>query len=140
MVFPQNLTTPVLWPATSTLSPRRTSGPPHVELLADGVRLRLSGEEPAFDRYELRFKLSGIRREVSGWKQERLKSDLQEPVRFYQLKRRRPAAPLFLGSAGRGAFEALEADAALAEDEAEHSARAESPAKRTMRTATGRHL
>lgn len=111
-----------------------------MELLADGVRLRLSGEEPAFDRYELRFKLSGIRREVSRWKQERIKSDLQEPVRFCQLKRRRPAAPPFLDSARRGAFEAWEADAALAEEEAEHSVRAESPAKRTMRTATGRHL
>lgn len=77
---------------------------------------------------------------MSGWKQERLKSNLQEPMRFYQLKRRRPAAPPFLNSAGRGAFEAWEADAALAEAEAEHSVRAESPAKRTMRTATGRHL
>lgn len=111
-----------------------------MELLADGVRLRLSGEEPALDGYELHFKPSGIRREVSGWKQEGLKSDLQEPARFCQLKRRRPVVPLFLDLAGRGAFEAWEADAALAEDEAEHLVRAESPAKRTKRTATGRHL
>lgn len=83
---------------------------------------------------------AGFRREVSGWKRERLKSDLQEPARLGRLKRRRPAAPLFLDSAGRGAFEVWEADAALAEDEAERSVRAESPAKRTMRTATGRHL
>lgn len=40
LVFPQNWTTPVLWPTTSTLSPRRTSGPSHTELLAEGVRLR----------------------------------------------------------------------------------------------------
>lgn len=44
LVFPQNLTTPVLWPATSTLSPRRTSGPRHTELLAGGLSLCLSGD------------------------------------------------------------------------------------------------
>lgn len=39
LVFPQNWTTPVLWPATSTLSPCRTSMPSHNKLLPEGVRL-----------------------------------------------------------------------------------------------------
>lgn len=43
-------------------------------------------------------------------------------------------------SAEHGAFEAWEANAASAEDEAERSARAESPARRTKRTASGRTL
>lgn len=43
-------------------------------------------------------------------------------------------------SAEHGAFEAWEANAALAEDEAERSGHAESPVRKTRRTASGRNL
>lgn len=82
----------------------------------------------------------------------KVRSDLQEEV-VYQLEGSRLLVLLVLvrvlvlvlvvvssDSAEHGAFEAWEANAASAEDEAERSARAESPVRRTKRTASGRTL
>lgn len=62
-------------------------------------------------------------------------------MQWYQEKSGGPVRVWSLDSAEHGAFEAWQADVALAADEVGRLAHAESPVKRMKRTATGReHL
>lgn len=83
-------------------------------------------------------------------RQTKVKSDLQEEELLYQREGSRAVAVavavvllLLLSSsesAEHAAFEAWEANAASAEDEAEHWVRVESPARKRRRRASGRSL